>query len=475
MGQAPPQRVPARETTMKITEPFTLASVGDLLILRPVSQWADPGLQSVLKIVRDADIGFGNLESLISDIRNFDGPMNGWMGTKEVAADLKAMGFDMVNRANNHAFDSEHQGMFSTHTLLDQIGLVYAGAGKNLEDARAARFLETPKGRVGLVGMHTLNGRLDDPPGASERLGNVGGRPGVNAIELTRSLIVSADQFAALKKIRDALYDRRSEYSEPLVRTPGNDGDRLQLFNGTNGVTPATISFEVGDKPGNVSYTMNAESLRGILRSIRNGKYYSDFMIATIHAHQSGNVFQSYGDQPPDFLTELAHKSIDNGADAFVGHGVHIVRGIEIYRGKPIFYGMGEFVTQMHWAPTDADAYRGRKLDPLTTEVTEAEMADRRPPSPTGTTIDYESMVALSRFDHGQLVEIRLYPIELRYDGPFSQWGTPRMAPPDTGRRILTRVQALSKSLGTTVAIEGNIGVIRVSPAATTNSGNNRQ
>jgi poly-gamma-glutamate synthesis protein (capsule biosynthesis protein) len=474
VGQAPPPRAAAREMAMKITEPFTLASVGDLLILRPVSPWTDPGLQSVLKIVRDADVGFGNLESLISDIRNFDGPMNGWMGTKEVAADIKAMGFDMVNRANNHAFDSEHQGMFSTHALLDQIGIVYAGAGKNLEDARAARYLETPKGRVGLVGMHTLNGRLDDPPGATERLGNVGGRPGVNAIELTRSLVVSAEQFAALKKVRDAVYERRSEYAEPLVRVPGNDGDRLQLFLGTNGVAPATISFKIGDKPGTVSYTMNPEELRGILRSIRNGKQYSDFMIATIHAHQSDNLFQSYGDQPPDFLVDLARKSIENGADAFVGHGVHVVRGIEIYRGKPIFYGMGEFVTQMHWAPTDADAYRGRKLDPLTTDVTEAEMADRRGPTPTGTAIDYESMVALSRYERGQLVEIRLYPIELRYDGPLSQWGTPRMAPADTGRRILTRVQALSKSRGTTVTIEGNVGVIKVPSAATTSSGNNR-
>jgi poly-gamma-glutamate capsule biosynthesis protein CapA/YwtB (metallophosphatase superfamily) len=475
IGQGPTSALPAREMAMKITEPFTLASVGALLILRPVSQWTDPSLQSVLKIIRDADIGFGNLESLISDIRNFDGPMRGWMGTKEVAADLKSMGFDLVNRANNHAWDSQHQGFFSTHSHLDEIGIGYAGAGKNLEDARAATFLETPKGRVGLIGMHTLNGRTDDPPGATERLGNAGGRPGVNAIDLARSLIVTADQLAALRKIRDSIYERRSEFPEPVVRLPTNEPpDRMQLFSGTNGVGAATIGFKIGDRPGDVSYTMNAEHLRANLRSIRNGKHYSDFMIATIHAHQSNNVLQSYGDRPPDFLVELARKSIENGADAFVGHGVHVLRGIEIYRGKPIFYGMGEFVTQMHWAPTDSNAYRGRKLDPLTTETTEAQMADRRESTATGTAIDYESMVALSRFDRGQLVEIRLFPIELRYDGPFSRWGVPRMAPPDMGRRILTRVQALSKELGTTVTIEGNTGVIRVPPSVTTSSGDSR-
>ena len=48
------------------------------------------------------------------------------MGTHEVAADLKAMGFDMVNRANNHPFDSESEGMFATNALLDAVGIVHA-------------------------------------------------------------------------------------------------------------------------------------------------------------------------------------------------------------------------------------------------------------------------------------------------------------------------------------------------------------
>jgi len=450
--------------TMKIKAPFTVASVGDLLILRPAATFADPGLQAALKLVRDADIGFGNLESLMSDTRNFEGPMRGWMGTKEVAEDIKAMGFDLLNRANNHAFDSEHEGMFATHALLEKAGLIYAGAGKNLEDARAAQFLETPKGRVGIVGMHTPNGRDDDPPGASERFGNVGGRPGVNAIHLERSLIVTAEQFAALKRVRDSIYEHLNEYSGP-VRPPSNQpAERLQLFNGTNGVVPATISFKVGDKPGSVEYDMNPEDLRGTLRSIRNGKEFSDFMIATIHAHQAGNVLQQYGDAPPNFLVELAHKSIDNGADAFIGHGVHVVRGIEIYKGKPVFYGLGEFFCEMQWAPVEAGSYRGRKLDPLTTDVTDAEIGDGRTPTPSGTRVDYESLLTVSKFDAGRLVEIQLHPIELRYDGPLSQWGIPRIAPPEIGRRILERVQALSKPFGTVITITGNVAVIKVAP-----------
>jgi poly-gamma-glutamate capsule biosynthesis protein CapA/YwtB (metallophosphatase superfamily) len=73
------------------------------------------------------------------------------------------------------------------------------------------------------------------------------------------------------------------------------------------------------------------------------------------------------GEEPPDFLVDLAHKAIDNGADAFVGHGIHLVRAIEIYRGKPIFYGLGEFFRMMDWTvyPTKPDG-----------DMTEAEQAN---------------------------------------------------------------------------------------------------
>src|SRR5579864_2177080 len=136
----------AQDAPMKITEPFTLASVGDVIIVRPASQMNDPGLQSALKIIRDADVGFGNFESLIRDETSFQGPLGGSMvGTKEVAADLKAMGFKLMNRAGNHLMDSGQEGIAETARLMDEAGLVYAGYGRNLDEARAPRFAETAK------------------------------------------------------------------------------------------------------------------------------------------------------------------------------------------------------------------------------------------------------------------------------------------------------------------------------------------
>src|SRR5712691_6428668 len=67
----------AQDAAMKITEPFTLASVGHVIIVRHASPATDPGLQSTIKVIRDADVGSGNFESLIRDERTFGGPLAG--------------------------------------------------------------------------------------------------------------------------------------------------------------------------------------------------------------------------------------------------------------------------------------------------------------------------------------------------------------------------------------------------------------
>jgi len=66
---------------------------------------------------------------------------------------------------------------------------------------------------------------------------------------------------------------------------------------------------------------------------------------------------------------------------------------------------------------------------------------------------------------------VRLYPTSGDWEGPISMLGMPRMAPPAMAQRILQRVQALSKPLGTTIAIEGNVGIIRIDPATQTTAG----
>ncbi len=131
-----------KDRAMTMQGEFTLASVGDLMIRRPASQLADFEVQAVLDLIRGADLAVGNMEGELAYLREFDGPLNGFVGTHEVAADLKLMGFDMVNRAKNHLLDSEFEGMFSTNSLLDDAGIVHAGSGRNLQEAAAPAFLK---------------------------------------------------------------------------------------------------------------------------------------------------------------------------------------------------------------------------------------------------------------------------------------------------------------------------------------------
>ena len=108
-------------------------------------------------------------------------------------------------------------------------------------------------------------------------VGITGGRPGLNALNVTRAITVSADELAALKKVNDSVYEHRTEYSPQVAAPAAGRAGEVELF--------GTL-YKAGAKPGELTYTMNRSDLQDTLKSIKNGKEYSDFMIATIHAHQ---------------------------------------------------------------------------------------------------------------------------------------------------------------------------------------------
>jgi poly-gamma-glutamate capsule biosynthesis protein CapA/YwtB (metallophosphatase superfamily) len=447
----PPQGInEARELAMKITAPFTVATAGDIIEMRPIVQDPDPDFQKVVQIVRSADVAAANMENSIVDLASFTGSRKGSAATKEVAEDIRSMGFRFINRANNWMLAQE---MDSTNFFLDQAGIVHMGSGKDLQDARAVHYLELPKGRVGMIGMVSTGHNPLPDKAATYAQGNNPGNPGVNPVGLTRYLVLSQDQFEALRKIRDSLYEHRGDVSYPIDPLSGKEPpDQLDLFGNL---------YKVGGKPGDFSYTMNPRDVRDILLNIRSGKEYSDFMIADIHSHDANSALQyeAFSDYPPEFLIELAHKCIDNGADIFFGHGVHVIRGVEIYKGKPIFYGLSDFVYQLNLTtsliPREGVAAAAQPgLTP--TEMSNLGWA------PFMKQANMQGILATSHFEGGHLTEVRLYPLDLRNDEVISRKSTPHLATGEYARQILAQVQERSKPFGTKIEIEGNIGVIRV-------------
>jgi poly-gamma-glutamate capsule biosynthesis protein CapA/YwtB (metallophosphatase superfamily) len=437
------RRDAAKELAMKIAEPFTFAAVGDIIIRRPVGQLGDAGFQALTKVMRAADMTYANMEGPIIDESdlNYHGPLTG--GPKTIIDDLKAMGIRVMTTANNHTMDGGNEGMFMTNRLLDEARITHAGSGKDLAEARRAQFGITPKGTIGVVGMYSI-----DPssyPGPTRYSDARDKWPGLNPLHVTPYNIIAAEQMASLRKIRDAAYAHRSEVTVPVAPVPANESPNdLSLF-GTR--------YKVGEKVGSLTYTIDPRDLDGIMRSIRIGKQNSDFVVVAIHAHQNSFSYQAYShdNSTPDFLIELAHKAVDNGADVFVGHGVHTLRGVEIYKGKPIFYGVASFI--QHEGPA--------------IEVTDP---SRQPiPQQSRQPDNKEVLLTTSRYEGGRLIEIRLYPVDCGIDGtrPVSKAGIPMTPAPEQAHRILKHVQDLSRPFGTTISIEDNVGVIRVAQTAT--------
>ncbi|MCW0002174.1 CapA family protein [Pararhizobium sp. YC-54] len=429
-----------------VADGFTMVAVGDLIVSRSLTKGQHPGFSDIIKILHEADVTFGNLETNIFDIRSFKGSPQAEYGgayivsPPEVGPDLKAMGFNIVSRANNHTLDWGLDGMRETSQLLDQNGIVHAGAGENLAQAGAARFLETARGRVALV---SFAARYTPMSRACDSAGEAPGRPGINALRLAVKILIPPAMLESLKQLRKALPAPDAARKDPkrVVFTPD------PYFGG--------VTFEAGDKPG-YSYEPNPRDVTDILRNIRRGKQFSDFCIVTSHCHQPGNWSQ----EPPDYEQSFAHQLIDAGADAYVGHGPHQLRGIEIYKGRPIFYSLGNFIYDDLRTPVGADMFEVYGKDPridTDAEVTVAEEA-RGFNDP----VIYESIVTVSRYEENQLAELRLYPIELGFSKRFANRGVPRLAPPRQATAILERLQRLSEPFGTKIDIEDAIGVIRL-------------
>ncbi|MCA1371817.1 CapA family protein [Bradyrhizobium sp. BRP14] len=428
-----------------VADGFTLVAVGDLIVTRALTRGNHPGFAAIVEILREADVTFGNMETNIFDARSFRGSPQAEHGgayhvsVPELGPDLKAMGFNLVSYANNHTFEWGAEGMRETCRALDENGIVYAGVGENLSQAGAARFLETPRGRVSLVSFastFTPMSRACDPAGEAP------GRPGLNALRLREDITVPEAMLENLRQVRDAL-----PYYDPAHSDP-------------DCVTIAGARFKLGDEVG-YSYQPDPADVTRILRNVRQGKQFSDFCIVTNHGHEPGNWSQ----QMPDYEQAFARKMIDAGADAYIVHGPHQLRGIEIYKGRPILYSIGNFIMDDLRTPTGADMYAEYGRDPhihTDAEVTVSEMSKEyaadlgfRDP------VFYESIVTVGRFEQNQLVELRLYPIDLGHSKRFANRGVPSFAAPSLATSILQRLQKLSERFGTEIMIEESVGVIK--------------
>jgi poly-gamma-glutamate synthesis protein (capsule biosynthesis protein) len=243
---------------------------------------------------------------------------------------------------------------------------------------------------------------------------------------------------------------------QPQVSHPLNNDTDLS-FLGT--------SFHLGDAY-DVTTHINQEDMTGIKNWIRGAGKQSDWVVYGVHCHESGNYGEYHGGHrisPPDHLIEFAHQAIDEGCDVFFAHGPHALRGIEIYKGKPIFYSLGNFIFQneaVQWVPEPA--YSGQSLG---LDATPGDWGHERSGGGkygfAGDLVHYRSAVCTVDFSGGKLKEIKIYPIDMGFQKVIAQRGRPVLAEGESAQWSLERLKEASKVFGTEIKIEGDVGYVR--------------
>jgi poly-gamma-glutamate capsule biosynthesis protein CapA/YwtB (metallophosphatase superfamily) len=262
-------------------------------MLRSDLRATKPAAVSTIKSLLSGDVIFTNLESAIAEQGETTREGRGFLAPPQALDALTAMGFNLVALSGNHAFDLKETGIRNTLREADSRTIVHAGTGDTMADASAPAYLHIPKGTIALVaiasGLIASGGRA------------TADHPGVNELRVEAGL-------------------RENEATEDLPGAPSN--------------------------------APNADDARRILQSIRDARQRADVVIVYQHNHVFGShsfstIFTEGMSErlaPNPWLVKWTHDEIDAGADLIVMHGAPLLHGVEIYRGRPILYDLGNFI-----------------------------------------------------------------------------------------------------------------------------------
>ena len=392
-------------------------AVGDVIISRRIQE-DFAGNRELAEIIRLGDARFFNLETTLNkegECYASEASGGTWLRTNpEVLDDIKRFGFNMTSFNNNHAMDFSFEGLLKTLEGVEESGLVHAGVGRNLAEAAAPRYLETGKGRVALISVNTtLMGQMT----AGEQTGRMKGRPGVNPLRVNQHVELEGEEFAALQGIIKKTGINAQREIEKREGYHGGVNSSMETVGG--------IRFVCGEKTRLVRHC-DERDLARVKKAIYEASLQADYIIVSLHSHEIGGEEK---EEPADFAKEFARYCIDNGANAVVGHGPHLLRPIEIYKGSPIFYSLGDFVLQLYnieYAPEDF--YEQYGLDSKTSvhellkkrskDFTIGLMTDKRM---------FQSVIPCWEAENGKLKSLTLYPIRLSMTGNKSEIGLPRL------------------------------------------------
>lgn len=422
---------------------ITFCASGDFLIHIPVPE-NHAGKAALAAQIHKADVRMTNLETTVTEYDCYCSSFSG--GTPMTAhpdllQEVKDFGFQACGCANNHAMDFSFNGLLSTMRHLDAAGLKRAGIGASLEEASAPATIETENGKVAFFAQTAVY-YGNDSGRAGYGHDGIPARPGVNGLRHIDESLVTREQMDYIKKLAyDTMVNAEDDLGKAFGYAAPDDGT----------FTFGTVKFRVAEKTGKFS-RCNENDMQRTEKAIAEAKKTHDYIVCSIHSHQ----FPGREEHEVDYyVEEFCHRCIDAGADAVFGTGTHQLKAIEIYKGKPIFYCLGNFFFHPEYVKKiSADVIEGFGF-PL--ELSGEEVVRRRKARATAAMEHsipvYQSMIPFWTMEDGKLVSIKLLPVELGIDQPYGLRGFPSPAKPES---IIDHLEMVCQPYGTNLKINGD-------------------
>lgn len=424
-------------------------ATGDAFITRRFPEGGYEGFDEVRDCIQKYDVKFSNLEMTFHEQEGYPAAFSGgtWaMADPRTLDDMKSYGFNLYNTANNHSCDYSHGGVLGTIRNLKERDMIFAGTGRNLGDASKPCYLEVKNARIALI---AASASFHESGMAGGQSADMQGRPGLNPLRFETIYHVCKENFEKVKELA-AVTKVNAEMENSVKNGYKNPPEKGTLPFGK-------YMFVLDEKDWIESRPFETDMIR-IEKEIAEAKKQADVVLVSIHAHETDTENTKV---PAMFLETFGRRCIDAGADAMIGHGPHELRGIEIYKGKPIFYSLGNFLFETETVDLQPyDAYLNRHM-PLDTKVG-AYMDNRSKNGTTGYGVLPEiwtSVMAGWTMEDGKVTKIELYPISLGMERVRSQKGVPVM----TGdEEVLKYLAGLSAPYGTEIKIENGVGCIYI-------------
>lgn len=149
----------------------------------------------------------------------------------------------------------------------------------------------------------------------------------------------------------------------------GSERDDIAFLK-VQGKRVAVLAFATGSVPANLN------DIAGAVRRVRAASEQADLVIVSFHGGAEGSRYQhvpkgreTYLGESRGDLRRFSHAVVDAGADLVLGHGPHVVRGMEVYNKRLIAYSLGNFATYGKFGlsgPTGLAPILEAHLDPET-------------------------------------------------------------------------------------------------------------